>query len=80
MADPWSNQNMNNDPSSSSSSHPPSNHDQIAPEEAEASEDGNDQQRKLQLQREQKAAFLDNLIRNVDIMIYCELSILYYME
>lgn len=30
--------------------------------------------------RDHKISFLDNLIRNIDIMIYCELSILYYME
>ena len=80
MADPWSCRIMNNDPSSSSSSHSPPNHDQISPEEAAASDDGNEQQRKSRLQRDQKATFLDNLIRNIDIMIYCELSILYYME
>ncbi len=31
-------------------------------------------------QRQQKAAFLDHLIRNIDILYYCQLSILYYME
>ena len=40
------------------------------------------QKRRTQLrrQREQRAAFLDHLIRNVDIVFYCQLSILYYME
>ncbi len=37
-------------------------------------------QRNKQVQRDQKAAFLDHLIRNVDIMIYAQLSVLYYME
>lgn len=71
---------------SSSSSYPLPNRDQILTDEAEAvaaaaaSEDENDEQRKARLQRDQKATFLDHLIRNVDIMIYCQLSILYYME
>ena len=33
-----------------------------------------------QAQRQLKIKFFDHLIRDVDIMIYCELSILYYME
>lgn len=37
-------------------------------------------QRKQRRQREQRAAFLDNLIRNIDIVFYCQLSVLYYME
>ena len=32
------------------------------------------------LVRDQKINFLDHLIRSIDIMTYCELSILYYME
>lgn len=32
------------------------------------------------LVRDQKINFLDHLIRSIDIMVYCELSILYYME
>ena len=36
--------------------------------------------RRLRRQREQRAAFLDHLIRNIDIVFYCQLSILYYME
>lgn len=38
-----------------------------------------EQQRKS-VREVQKMAFLDHLIRNLDIIIYCELSILYYME
>ena len=30
--------------------------------------------------RDKRANLLDNLIRSFDIMIYCELSALYYME
>lgn len=37
-------------------------------------------QQKRRIQRNQKASFLDHLIRNIDIVIYCQLSILYYME
>ena len=37
-------------------------------------------EQKYRAQKEQKLKFLDSLIRNIDIMIYCQLSILYYME
>lgn len=37
-------------------------------------------QRNERVQQNRKAAFLDHLIRNVDIMIYAQLSVLYYME
>ena len=36
--------------------------------------------RKRHRQRQQRTAFLDHLIRNLDIVFYCQLSILYYME
>ena len=35
---------------------------------------------KKRLQATKCFTFLDDLIRNLDIIIYCELSILYYME
>lgn len=47
---------------------------------AGANSDGDSVRRKQRRQREQKTAFLDQLIRNIDIMFYCQLSILYYME
>lgn len=47
---------------------------------AAANSDDDSVQRKRRRQREQRAAFLDQLIRNIDIMFYCQLSILYYME
>ena len=47
---------------------------------AETGSDGDPLQQKRRAQRDRKAAFLDHLIRNIDIMIYCQLSILYYME
>lgn len=37
-------------------------------------------QRKRRRQREQRAVFLNHFIRNIDIVFYCQLSILYYME
>lgn len=45
-----------------------------------ANNDDDSVQRKRRRQREQKAAFLDHLIRNIDIIFYCQLSILYYMD
>ena len=32
------------------------------------------------VQRQLTLKFLDDLIRSIDLIIYCELSILYYME
>ena len=37
-------------------------------------------QRGHHLQQGKKAQFLNHLIRSIDIMVYCQLSILYYME
>ena len=66
---------------------PSSNADEIASAPAVAAGAGDNdatvqQKRRKQLrrQREQRAAFLDHLIRNIDIVFYCQLSILYYME
>ena len=81
-----------NDASPSASDHPPpydrndddisSNPNAIAPAAAVAATNSNaaSLQRKRRRQREQRVAFLDHLIRNVDIVFYCQLSILYYME
>ena len=70
---------MNNDasPSSSDASH---NEAHSTNPQASVEEESNSQQHKTRLQREKRGKFLDDLIRNIDIMIYCELSILYYME
>ena len=35
---------------------------------------------KRRARRKQRGVFLDHLIRSIDILIFCELSILYYME
>lgn len=74
---------MNND--SSSSSDVPRIQRSLAEneaplEETAASDSENNQQRRKRMQRDQRDTFLDHLIRNIDIMIYCQLSILYYME
>lgn len=45
-----------------------------------ATSDDDSVQRKRRRQREQRAVFLNHLIRNIDINFYCQLSILYYME
>ncbi len=76
---------MNNDPSTSTSDAPPPNpglpEDDVPLEEETARSDGEDEpQRRKRIQRDQRNIFLDHLIRNIDIMIYCQLSILYYME
>ena len=39
-----------------------------------------DRRIKIRLQQAKRATFLDDLIRNLDIMIYFELSVMYYME
>ncbi|MCJ1402592.1 hypothetical protein MMC11_005812 [Xylographa trunciseda] len=39
-----------------------------------------DRRVKIRLQHAKRATFLDDLIRNLDIMIYCELSALYYLD
>lgn len=36
--------------------------------------------RKRRIRRDQKMEFFDHLIRNLDMVIYCQISILYYME
>jgi len=68
-------------PSTSSDQPPVPNSDESnASPEAIASGNRDPLQEKKRIQRDQKAAFLDHLIRNIDILIYCQLSILYYME
>lgn len=77
-----------NDASPSASDHAPhdldndiSNAHAIASAATVAVNGDNDSpQRKGRKQREQKAKFLNHLIRNIDIMFYCQLSILYYMD
>ena len=69
---------MNNDPSSASQHGHNDGH--VAAQAAPGGNLDSEEQRKRHLQQEQKAVFLDHLIRNIDIMIYCQLSVLYYME
>lgn len=37
-------------------------------------------QKRLQTQTRKKLEFIDNLMQNLDVLIYVELCILYYME
>lgn len=39
-----------------------------------------DDERIKKIQSAAKVAFIDRLLRDLDILIYCELSALYYME
>ena len=78
-----------NDASLSASDHastvnvsPPSHHGDAPPSPLTATPSiptDSPEERKREY-RDQKIKFLDHIIRNIDIMIYCELSILYYME
>lgn len=45
-----------------------------------SSDDAGIKEQKRQAHKDQKLAFLAHLIRNVDIVIYAQLSVLYYME
>lgn len=65
--------------SSHHSDHASTSHSSQAETAATASHEEH-QQRASSLQKLYKTQFLDHLIRNLDIMIYAELSILYYME
>lgn len=51
-------------------------------EHVPTSEDNRDDPvlRKRRIRRDQKIQFFDHLIRNLDMVVYCQLSILYYME
>ena len=71
-----------NDASSTSDHAPNQNapNDQATLSDGIAARDAEILQQKRRIQRNQKASFLDHLIRNIDIVIYCQLSILYYME
>ncbi|KAL9136387.1 MAG: hypothetical protein Q9175_002404 [Cornicularia normoerica] len=61
--------------------HDTSNAHPIAPAAAVAANSDDDSvQRKRRRQREQRVKFLDHLVRNIDIIFYCQLSILYYMD
>jgi hypothetical protein len=73
---------MNDDARSSASPRPPG---ALDPSQSEAAGQSLSAARDDQLLRRgavraQRAAFLDDMIRSIDIMVYCELSVLYYME
>lgn len=74
-----------NDAPPTGSDHPLLSNDPTTSNNAEASTDAAGQhaastQERKHAQRDQKATMLDHLIRNIDIMIYAQLSALYYME
>ena len=74
-----------NDASTSGSDHPsvsqssPSLGNDEAPADA-TGDHTQDREKEKRAQRDQVAAMLDHLIRNIDILIYAQLSVLYYME
>ena len=45
-----------------------------------AANNSDEQGTKKRLQLEKRAVFLDHLILNLDLMIYLQFSVLYYME
>lgn len=54
--------------------------DNAEPGSTAATPSGPDNRRIRKLQCSAKIAFIDRLLRDLDILIYCELSALYYME
>lgn len=67
------------------SHHNSSNHDSAShsPQGAAAAMStlsGDSERQRKEIYKKYKIQFLDNLIRQLDVVIYCELSILYYME
>lgn len=77
-------QDMNNDLSSTSHHgpdvHPRSGDRSVDAQNGPGPNNDTEERHKRHLQQERKATSLDHLIRNIDIMIYCQLSVLYYME
>jgi hypothetical protein len=75
---------MNNDLSSSSQHgpdiQPRSGDGSVGAHEGPGPNNDAEERQKRHLQQDRKATYLDHLIRNIDIMIYCQLSVLYYME
>jgi hypothetical protein len=74
---------MNNDAHSSASDRPlgalDPNQSEASGQSLSAARDGGGLLKREAAQA-QRAAFLDDMIRSIDIMVYCELSVLYYME
>ncbi len=68
---------MNND-ASSSSSRTSSTQDELP--SGSAADDSHGVKTRKRLQSKKRAACLDHLVLNLDIMIYLQISILYYME
>ncbi|KAI9879685.1 MAG: hypothetical protein M1830_007631 [Pleopsidium flavum] len=81
---------MNDDPSASTTADQPQLQDAYPIADADilqwedsgpTSADSRERQRiRRRLQKKRKVEMLEDIIRNLDIMIFCELSILYYMD
>ncbi|KAL8690330.1 MAG: hypothetical protein Q9218_004205 [Villophora microphyllina] len=78
---------MNDETSSSTSSQPQqsnqSSEHALYPSSAEAAADAEEHSSEQQtrgIRMKYKTRFLDNIIRQLDMMIYCQLSVLYYMD
>ncbi|KAL6715889.1 hypothetical protein ACLMJK_006850 [Lecanora helva] len=71
-----SNDNLISRPSAPGSAH----NDAASPPLATAADASPSLQDQKKVQRDQKAVMLEHLIRNIDIAIYAQLSILYYMD
>jgi hypothetical protein len=78
---------MNDDPSASSSTDPARtgpNLDAQSSTDVERHNRRNDQQVRQRnwrtAQNKKRAEFMDDLLRNFDILIYTQLSVIYYME
>ena len=76
-----------NDASSAGSVYPSTSHETTtsnngdAPAAAAAAADNAEpSQERKRAQRDQQATMLEHLIRNIDIIVYAQLSALYYME
>ncbi|KAL9105124.1 MAG: hypothetical protein Q9163_000042 [Psora crenata] len=74
-----------NDASTSASNHASSSNPEADPSpndgtQTTAGEPSDAMAEAQRVQNKKKTMLLDNLIRNIDIMIYCELSVLYYMD
>lgn len=81
---------MNDDPSASTTADPPQFHNAYPVAEADilqwedtnpTSADGRERGRiRRRTEKRRRIEMLDDVVRNLDIMIFCELTLLYYME
>ena len=72
---------MNDEASSSAAAYPPHEDGQRAPEAAPTeAEIAEKRKENRQLFNKKRGALLDDLLRNLDILVYAQLSVIYYME